>query len=80
MENENLIAIIGMSGRFPKADSIDELWKNLLDNKECLERFSDEELKKSGVSEEDIESGDYVGVKGVIDSPTEFDSEFFQEQ
>ena len=56
MENENLIAIIGMSGRFPKADSIDELWKNLLDNKECLERFSDEELKKSGVSEEDIES------------------------
>ncbi len=77
MENENLIAIIGMSGRFPKADSIDELWKNLLDNKECLERFSDEELKKSGVSEEDIESGDYVGVKGVIDSPTEFDSEFF---
>lgn len=30
------IAIIGMSGRFPQADSVDELWQNLRDKKEAI--------------------------------------------
>lgn len=29
------IAIIGMSGRFPQSDSVEQLWKNLKDGKKC---------------------------------------------
>ncbi|MET0336050.1 MAG: SDR family NAD(P)-dependent oxidoreductase, partial [Rhizobacter sp.] len=31
------IAIIGMSGRFPKAESIREFWRNLVDGIDCVE-------------------------------------------
>ncbi|PSA96652.1 polyketide synthase PksM [Bacillus atrophaeus] len=30
------IAIIGMSGRFPQSDTVESLWKNLKDRKECI--------------------------------------------
>ena len=30
------IAIIGMSGRFPQADTVEDLWKNLKDGKKCI--------------------------------------------
>ena len=52
MENENLIAIVGASGRFPKADTIDELWKNLLEKKECIRQFTKEELIRAGLDRE----------------------------
>ena len=35
MTNENAIAVIGMSGRFPQAESVDRLWGNLLSGKDC---------------------------------------------
>ena len=41
------IAIIGMSGRFPGANNIDEFWRNLRDGKEAIKFFSDEELEVS---------------------------------
>ena len=43
------IAIIGMSGRFPKSNSIKELWKNLVDEKELIHFFSDKELVEKGI-------------------------------
>lgn len=33
------IAIIGMSGKFPAADSIEEYWKNIRDGKDCIGAF-----------------------------------------
>ena len=77
MENENLIAIIGMSGRFPQAESVDELWKNLLKGKECVQQFSKEELIEEGISQSEVESDEYIGVKGIIDSSNAFDADFF---
>ena len=77
MTNENAIAVIGMSGRFPQAESVDRLWGNLLSGKDCLQHFSKEELINEGIPEESLESDQYVRVKGVIDSPNNFDSEFF---
>ena len=35
------IAIIGMSGRFPKADNLEQYWRNLRDGTECISFFSD---------------------------------------
>ena len=37
------IAIIGLAGRFPKANSIDAFWKNLRSGKECITRLNDED-------------------------------------
>lgn len=36
LENERDIAIIGMSGRFPGANNLDEYWKNLISGKNCI--------------------------------------------
>lgn len=77
MTDENAIAVIGMSGRFPQAESVDKLWENLLTGKDCLQHFSKEELINEGISEASLESDQYVRVKGIIDSPNNFDTEFF---
>lgn len=34
--NEDDIAIIGMAGRYPGAENIDEFWENLLEGKDCI--------------------------------------------
>src|SRR5439155_14478878 len=43
------IAIIAMTGRFPGAKNVEELWRNLHDGVESIRRFSDEELEAAGV-------------------------------
>lgn len=47
-EDRDMIAIIGMSGRFPCADDLDQMWKILAEGEECVseippERWSIEE-------------------------------------
>ena len=44
------IAIIGMSGRFPGADTVDAFWENLCGGIESITFFSDEELAATGVA------------------------------
>ncbi len=78
MENENLIAVIGVSGRFPQAESVDILWKNLLDGKDCIQHFTKEELIKVGISQKEIETDNYIRAKGIIDFPNGFDANFFE--
>jgi acyl transferase domain-containing protein len=41
------VAIIGMSGRFPGAENVEQLWKNLLDKKNSISRWTAEELDPS---------------------------------
>jgi FkbH-like protein len=43
-DNRTGIAIIGMAGRFPGADSVSELWQNLIDEVNCIVPLSDNEL------------------------------------
>ncbi|WP_406728662.1 beta-ketoacyl synthase N-terminal-like domain-containing protein [Streptomyces sp. GD-15H] len=43
------IAVIGMAGRFPGADSVEQFWANLKAGVCSLTRFSDEELDARGV-------------------------------
>ena len=44
------IAIIGMAGRFPGANSVAEFWRNLCAGVESIEFASDEELISAGIS------------------------------
>lgn len=76
-KNSNSIAIIGMSGKFPGSNSIEEFWQNLCKGKETISFFSENELYMVGVSEEMLQSPNYVKAKGIIKEIDFFDADFF---
>ena len=71
------IAVIGMSGRFPGACSLDELWLNLRDGIEAVTFFSDEELLAAGVPPERLRDPRYVKAGSVLEDVDRFDAGFF---
>ncbi|HYR10521.1 MAG TPA: beta-ketoacyl synthase N-terminal-like domain-containing protein, partial [Longimicrobium sp.] len=71
------IAIIGWSGRFPGADSVEALWKNVCAGMESVSFFSDEELVAAGVDPELLRDPNYVRAKGVLHDIEHFDAAFF---
>lgn len=71
-EKSRAIAIIGMAGRFPGAENIDEFWRNLLDGRESVRFFSAEEL-----GDKTSNDPNFVAAKGVLERPARFDAEFF---
>jgi len=71
------IAIVGMTGRFPGARSVDELWRNLRDGVESIRTFSDEELIEAGVEPHVLADVHYVKAGTVLDGAKLFDAEFF---
>ena len=71
------IAIIGMSGRFPKAKNIQEYWENLKNGRECFTQLNDEQILASGVNPELLEDPDYVKVSPILDDYDKFDAQFF---
>ena len=70
------IAIIGMAGRFPGAESIDALWANLLAGRESITRFAPDQLSPL-VPAEVRAHPRYVAARGVIDGAENFDATFF---
>ena len=71
------IAVIGMSGRFPGARSVDELWACLRDGVEAVTFFSDEELLAAGVSPELVRDPDYVKASARLQDIEWFDAALF---
>jgi acyl transferase domain-containing protein/acyl carrier protein len=71
------IAVIGMSGRFPGAENIQEFWDNLINGRETVSFFSDEELLKVGVDWGELEDPNYVKAFGILDDIENFDPGFF---
>ncbi|MFP2994596.1 amino acid adenylation domain-containing protein [Spongiivirga sp. MCCC 1A20706] len=70
------IAIIGMAGRFPGAESIKELWEVLKNGKETISFFTPEELDKS-IPENIRNAQNYVAARGIVPSAKAFDARFF---
>jgi len=70
-------AVIGMSGRFPGARSVDELWENLREGREGIRFFSAQELLEAGVDPELVANPDYVKAKGVLGDVDLFDAGLF---
>ncbi len=74
----NDIAIIGMAGRFPMAQDIDEFWTNLVSSQDCISRFSREQLLAMGVDPATLDDPNYVPASGYIDDQDKFDAHFFE--
>jgi len=70
------VAIIGMVGRFPGANTVDELWKNLCEGIESINFFSTNDLNPN-LDPELTDNPRYVKARGIIDAPDEFDATFF---
>ena len=71
------IAVIGMAGQFPGANSPEELWENLAFGKESISIFAREELVKEGVPRRMLDLPQYVPVAPVLKDVDCFDASFF---
>ncbi|MBT2230331.1 SDR family NAD(P)-dependent oxidoreductase [Nonomuraea sp. NEAU-A123] len=74
---DSAVALIGMSGRFPGASSVEELWRNVLAGIKGLREITDEELAESGVEPGKVADPRYVRVGGPIDGLDRFDATVF---
>ncbi|HBI22135.1 MAG TPA: non-ribosomal peptide synthetase/polyketide synthase [Legionella sp.] len=75
-ESTDDIAIIGMACRLPASDNLEEYWDNLCDGKECLTRFSEDELIANDQGKH-VLNQHFVPVKGVLSNIEAFDAGFF---
>jgi amino acid adenylation domain-containing protein len=72
------IAIIGLEGRFPEARNAAEFWRNLVEGKDCITRFTDEQLATSGYDPKVLRAlPGYVAARGLVEKPEWFDRAFF---
>lgn len=70
------IAIIAMSGRFPGAGDVETFWRNLCDGIDSITHFRPDELDPAiGAAERNDPS--YVPARGVIAGVEQFDAAFF---
>lgn len=74
----NAIAIIGMAGRFPGANSVDQFWENLCNGVESIVELSDEQLAAAKVDPLILQNPNYVKREGVLDGVSSFDAALFR--
>ncbi|HEY0781966.1 MAG TPA: type I polyketide synthase, partial [Thermoanaerobaculia bacterium] len=70
------IAIIGLSGRFPRSADLAELWRNIAGGVDCVTTFADSELEVVPPPEV-LRDPRFVKARGVLDDPELFDAAFF---
>lgn len=70
------IAIIGMAGKFPGANTIEDFWNILLEGKETTTFFSSSEIDPS-IPDQVKNDPSYVKARGIIKDVDKFDSAFF---
>ncbi len=71
------VAIIGMAGRFPGAETIEQFWQNLAEGVESIQTFSDEELLAAGIELDVLRDPAYVKARGYLPHIDLFDAAFF---
>ena len=77
LEDEPLVAVVGMAAHVPGAQGIDRFWSNLRDGVESIRRFTVEELEAAGVDPALLRDPHYVPANGVLDGMKAFDAGFF---
>ncbi|GAA0964708.1 hypothetical protein GCM10009555_002410 [Acrocarpospora macrocephala] len=74
---DSAVALIGMSGRFPGADSVAELWRNVLSGIKGLREITDAELRETGVEPGQLADPRYVRIGGPLADLDKFDATVF---
>ncbi len=74
---DNAIAVVGMAGRFPGANSVSAFWDNLRNGVESIVTLSEQQLRDNGVSEKTLADPAYVRRAPLVDGIDEFDADFF---
>jgi acyl transferase domain-containing protein/glutamate-1-semialdehyde aminotransferase len=75
-ENLDGIAIVGMVGKFPGADNIDQLWQNLCAGVESIAHFTEQDLDPS-IDRQLSQDPHYVKARGILAGAEDFDAAFF---
>lgn len=76
VENYDL-AIIGMTGRFPGAPSLERYWEKLRDGVECIRQFNDDDLLRRGVPRSNLGAANFVKAGATLDGVDQFAATFF---
>lgn len=71
------IAVVGLSGRFPGASTLEQFWTNCCEGKETIKHFSADELTAAGVNQDTLAQPNYIRSKGILDNVHYFDADFF---
>ncbi|MBZ4421924.1 type I polyketide synthase [Myxococcus sp. RHSTA-1-4] len=75
--DEQDIAIIGMTGRFPGAPDLDAFWRNLREGVESIRSVSDAELEALGVDAALRKDASWVKASAALEGMELFDAGFF---
>ncbi|MDJ0702744.1 MAG: AMP-binding protein, partial [Leptolyngbyaceae cyanobacterium MO_188.B28] len=71
------VAVIGMAGRFPGANNLQEFWRNLCDGVESISSFTDDEILASGIPPSLLQHPNYVKASPILEDVDYFDAAFF---
>ncbi|WP_326525278.1 type I polyketide synthase [Sphingomonas sp.] len=71
------IAVLAMTGRFPGAPSVAELWEALCAGKDCISDLTAEDLAADGVDPAVLTMPDFVNRAGVLEGIELFDAPLF---
>ena len=76
-EPNDPIAIIGMRGRFPGADDLDDFWRNLAEGVESITPLSREDMRSAGIPDQITSLPGYVHAAPLLGDVDMFDASFF---
>ena len=78
-KDQDAVAIIGMSGRFPMANDLDEFWENLKEGKTCISTIPKDRWDWEALYGDPHQDPNKTNIKwgGFIDGVSEFDPLFF---
>jgi len=74
--NTDEVAIIGMAGRFPGANTVEGLWEVLRTGQETIRFFTPDEVDPS-LPHELVGDAQYVKARGILTEANQFDAGFF---
>ncbi|HET8640620.1 MAG TPA: SDR family NAD(P)-dependent oxidoreductase [Pseudonocardiaceae bacterium] len=71
------VALIGMSGRFPGANNVGELWRNVVAGVKGLREITEDELAEAGIDPGQLADPRYVRIGGPLEGIDMFDASVF---
>ncbi|TCP54506.1 acyl transferase domain-containing protein [Tumebacillus sp. BK434] len=71
------IAVVGLAGRYPDSNNLDEFWEHLRQGHELISFFTDEELIAAGHDPAVIGDPNYVKAAALLKGVDQFDAGFF---